>query len=177
MSLQTRLQDLATRVGTECKSLRTLINGNAANLSALTFGAKTNLVAALNELKSELDSVASAGGATINDASEVSGTQTWSITKIVAELAETAAAVKTEILGGATAAYDTLQELKVILDTEAAELDSVLTALGTRLRFDAAQTLTAPEKVQGNANLGSLSLVDAGDPDTNLVTTFNAAVV
>ena len=177
MSLQTRLQDLATRIGTECKSIRTLINGNAANLSALTFGAKTNLVAALNELKSELDSVASAGGATINDASTVSTTQTWSVAKIVEELSDTATAVKNEILGGAGAAYDTLQELKALLDTEAGEINGILTALGNRLRFDAAQTLTAPQKVQVNANAGSLSLVQSGDPDTNLVTSFETAIV
>ena len=82
MSLSTNLQTLATRVATECKSIRTLTNGNAADLSALTTSTKTNLVAALNELKAELDSVASSGGATINDASTTSTTQTWSVSKI-----------------------------------------------------------------------------------------------
>jgi hypothetical protein len=35
-TLETRLRDLATRIGTESKALRTLLNGNAADLAALT---------------------------------------------------------------------------------------------------------------------------------------------
>jgi len=49
-TLETRLRNLATRIGTEFKSIRTLLNGNAADLSALTTTAKTNIVAAINEL-------------------------------------------------------------------------------------------------------------------------------
>lgn len=63
MSLATQITDLATRVATEAKALRTLINGNAADLSALTTTAKTNLVAAINELQSEIG----ASGATVLD--------------------------------------------------------------------------------------------------------------
>jgi hypothetical protein len=51
MSLATQVQSLATRIATECKALRTLINGNTADLSALTTTTKTNLVAAINEVK------------------------------------------------------------------------------------------------------------------------------
>lgn len=54
MSLSTNITDLATRVATEAKALRTLINGNAADLSALTTTTKTNLVAAMNELKAAI---------------------------------------------------------------------------------------------------------------------------
>ncbi len=50
MSLQTNLQDLATRIATECKALRTLMNGNAIDLSALNTTTKVNLVAAINEV-------------------------------------------------------------------------------------------------------------------------------
>lgn len=60
MSLATNVSDLATRIATEAKALRTLINGNAADLSALTTTAKTNLVAAINEL----DAAIGASGAT-----------------------------------------------------------------------------------------------------------------
>lgn len=57
MSLATNVTNLATRVATEIKSVRTLVNGNAADLSALTTTAKSNLVVALNELKSSLTSL------------------------------------------------------------------------------------------------------------------------
>lgn len=50
-TLETRLRDLATAIGTSVKALRTLVNGNAADLSALTTTAKNNLVAAINEVR------------------------------------------------------------------------------------------------------------------------------
>lgn len=171
-TLQVRLQDLATRVATEVKSLRTLINGNVADLSALTFGPKTNIVASLNALKVELDGVASAGGATINDASTASTTQTYSITKI-RDLVSTSIGVLT---AGAPTALDTLDELAAALGDDANFAATITTALGNRLRFDVAQTLTAPQKVQGNANLGSASLVDTGTLDTNFVTIFETGL-
>jgi hypothetical protein len=50
-TLETRLRDLATAIGTGVKSVRTLINGNVSDLSALATTTKTNLVAALNEVR------------------------------------------------------------------------------------------------------------------------------
>lgn len=49
-SLQSRLQDLAVRFGTETKQLKTFVNGNVSSLTALKTTTKTNLVAAINEL-------------------------------------------------------------------------------------------------------------------------------
>jgi len=175
-TLQVRLQDLATRISTEVKSLRTLLNGNAADNAALITAAKGNLVLAINEVKAQANSLAASGGATINDASTASTTQTYSITKIITSISEAKAAVKAEILGGAGAAYDTLKELEDLFASSTADLTAITTALGNRLRFDAAQTLTAPQKVQANTNLGSLSLAQSGDPDTNLVAIFEAGL-
>lgn len=175
-TLQVRLQDLATRISTEVKSLRTLLNGNAADNSALITTAKGNLVAAINEVKAQANSLAASGGATINDAATTSASQTYSINKINTSIAEARAAVKAEILGGAGAAYDTLKELEDLFASTGADLSALTTALGNRVRFDAAQSLTAPQKVTANANMGSLSLVQSGDPDTNLVTVFEAGL-
>jgi hypothetical protein len=50
MSLTTNLSNAFTRVATEIKSVRTLLNGNAADLTALNTTAKGNLVAAINEV-------------------------------------------------------------------------------------------------------------------------------
>lgn len=63
MSLVVQLQDLATRIATEVKSLRTLINGNVADLSSLDTTATSNLVAAINEVYA----LAGTGGAAILD--------------------------------------------------------------------------------------------------------------
>ena len=172
-TLQVRLQDLATRIATEVKALRTLLNGNAADNSALITTAKTNLVAAINEVKAQANSLAASGGATINDASSSSTTQTYSIDKILLSISEARAALKAEILGGAGAAYDTLAELKAFLDSNSGDIASLV---ANRLRFDAAQTLTGPQKAQGNANLGSAALADTGNLDANLVTTFETGL-
>jgi hypothetical protein len=50
MSLTTNLSNAFTRVATEIKSVRTLMNGNTADLSGLSTTAKNNLVAAINEV-------------------------------------------------------------------------------------------------------------------------------
>lgn len=64
MSLDTNLQTFATRLSTEMKAIRTLLNSNAADNAALTTTAKGNLVAAINELDAAIDAAASTGGAT-----------------------------------------------------------------------------------------------------------------
>jgi hypothetical protein len=51
MSLATRVSDLAVRVATEFKTVKTLISGNVSgSLTGLTTTAKTSLLAAINEL-------------------------------------------------------------------------------------------------------------------------------
>ena len=76
MSLATRVTDLATRLGTEFKSLRADVAARTGDLAALTTTAKTSLVAAINEVSA---SAASATG--INDATTAT-TTTWSSSKI-----------------------------------------------------------------------------------------------
>lgn len=168
-TLAQRVLDLAIRIGTECKALRTLINGNAADLSALTTTAKSNLVAALNELKALVDAAGSAPE--VND-SVTNLTNTWSSQKISDQITAAITALTT----GAPAALDTLNELAAAIGDDSDFAGSVTTALGNRLRFDAAQTLTAPQKAQGCTNLGAAALVDTGTLDTNFVDVFNTAL-
>jgi hypothetical protein len=168
-TLETRLRDLATRLGTESKALRTLINGNGADLSGLTTTAKTNLVAALNELKADIGAIS--GGSEINDAATGTG-ETWSSQKISDQIT----AAVNALANGAPAALNSIDELAAALQDDANVITNILTSLGNRLRFDAAQTLTAPQKAQGNANLGSAALADTGTLDTDFVAVFNAAL-
>lgn len=84
MSLASNLTDLATRMATEAKSLRTLINGNVGDLSGLNTSAKTNLVAAINEAATSGEG---GGSITIDDTTPSSGTA-YSGTKIEDELAK-----------------------------------------------------------------------------------------
>lgn len=173
MSLATRLTDLATRIATECKSIRTLVNGNAADLSALDTTTKTSLVAALNELKGELDELALASGATINDASSSSTTQTWSIDKIASEIGVAVAA----LIASAPSALNTLDELAAALGDDASFSATVTTALGNRVRTDTnAQGLNDTQKGNARTNIGAIAAADIGDPDTNFVTTFETGL-
>lgn len=176
-TLQQRLADLSVRIATECKTIRTLVNGNAADNSALITTAKSNLVSAINEVKAQANSLAASGGATINDASTSSATQTYSIDKIRGEIASTAAATKSAILGGAGAAYDTLQELKDLLDGEDVKITDIMTALGSRVRTDTAtQGLTTVQKANARANIDAYGSTELGNPDTNFVTQFETGL-
>lgn len=62
MSFATNLANLATRVSTEVKALRTLINGNTSDLSGLNTTTKAHLVAAINEVKTTADTALSSAG-------------------------------------------------------------------------------------------------------------------
>lgn len=176
-TLQTRLQDLTTRIASECKSIRTLLNGNAADNSALITTAKSNLVAALNEVKAQANALQASSGAPIDDSSNASTTSTYSISKIKSELSSTAAAVKAELLGGAGAAYDTLKELADLIQGEQDAITAITTALSLRVRVDVNnQALTSTQQANARTNIGALSTVELGNPDTDLVSVFTTGL-
>lgn len=166
MSLSTNVTDLATRVATEAKALRTLTNGNAADLSALTTTTKTNLVAAINE-------VAAALAAEINDATTTTSS-TWSSTKIAASISAAVAAV----VASAPGALDTLDELAAALGDDANFAATITTALGNRVRTDtAAQGLTGTQQGNARINIDAASATSVGSTTVDYVATFNAGLV
>lgn len=172
-TLVTRIGDLATRTATEIKSVRTLVNGNAASLSSLNTTSKTSLVSALNEVLAVANQAVAASGATIDDTSTASTSKTYSVTKI-RDLVSTSIS---QLTAGAPTALDTLDELAAALGDDANFAANVTAMLGNRLRFDAAQTLTAAQKAQGKVNLDAYGNLELGDPDTNFLTTFNTGLV
>ena len=73
MTLQTRISDLITAVGTDYKAIKTMITGSAAgNLTGLTTTDKTSLVAALNEVHAE---VGGTGWVAVDSSTTVKGIQ------------------------------------------------------------------------------------------------------
>lgn len=167
-TLESRLSDVVARIATESKALRTLLNGNVGDLSALATTNKTTMVIALNELKGLIDNVQAGVVDIIDDAASTGSDVTYSIDKIKVLIQ----AAKDELLGGApSAALDTIAELAAALTSEGDAVAAITTALTFRVRFDAAQTLDATQKAQACSNIG------IGDPDTNLVDIFNAALV
>lgn len=250
MSLSTNVSDLATRVGTELKAHKVLINGNQADLSQLSTTAKQNLVAAINEVAASL---ATAAGI---DDSTTSGSTTWSSQKTSGEIAATSTAdrsrsnhtgtqsadtivdgttnraftagqasklagvatgatanasdallrdrsthtgtqvaatisdfdaklaeLKDDILGGAGAAHDTLQELADLIENNADLIASLESIAANKVSFEA-QTLTGPQQTQARSNIGAagaaelLALAtDIGPVDSNFVQVLEAALV
>lgn len=157
----------ATEVGTQIKGLRTLMG----LLSNLTTTDKTNLIAAINEVNAKT----AGAGAQIDDVTART-TTVYSSSRTEARITEATAALKSDILGGAGPTVDTLKEIADILASSGSDVAALTTALSKRVRFDAAQTLTAPEKVQANANIGSVSLAQFGDPAATYRDVFLAAL-
>ena len=157
MTLEQRITLLAQGIAADIKSLNT----NQGSLASLTTTAKGSLVSAINELKTLV-----AGASSINDsAASTSTTASYSANKITGLIATAV----TGILGSAGAAYDTLQELQVILQGDDTAISGLLTAVGNRIAFDAVQTLTTQQKLQACQNIG------IGNPDVDLVTAYNTA--
>ena len=168
MSLETRIVALAQAMGADVKAL-TAAQGTLTSLNTTT---KTSLVAAINELRTLIGSA----GAAINDGAGNGNTSvTWSADKIFDSIEAAKAAIKSEILGGAGTALDTLNELAAALGNDPSFAATIATQIANRVRFDAAQVLTAPQKAQACANIGAQSAAAIGDPDRNLVADYTAA--
>ena len=162
MSLQTQLNSFVLRVAEEFNTVK----GRTGVLTALTTTDKSSLVAAINELK------AAVASSTVIDDAQIAATSTYSSSKIVALLD----ALKSEILGGADAAYDTLLEIQQLLQSGTSGLDALLAAVNHRVRFDAAQSLTVAEQSQARSNIGAVASSDVGNPDTDFVAVFEGAL-
>ena len=163
MSLATRIESLVIRVAQEFNDVR----AKTGNLANLTTTDKSNLVAAINELKAAVVS-----SSEIDDAN-IAISSTYSSSKIVTLLD----ALKSEILGGADAAYDTLLEIQQLLQNGTTGLDALLAAVNNRVRFDAAQSLTVAEQLQARSNIGAVAATDVGNTDTDFVAVFVGALV
>jgi capsid protein len=162
MSMQTQIQSLVIRLSSEFKA----IHAKIGNLGSLTTTDKSNLTAAINELKHAIVTASS-----IDDA-QLATTTTWSSVEIAARLD----ALKTAILGGADGAYDTLLEIQHALANDTSGLPALLEAVNARVRFDSAQTLTSTQQDQACANIGAARAIDLGDPATDFVAVFEAAL-
>ena len=73
------------------------------------------------------------------------------------------------------AALDTLAELAAALGNDPNFSATLATQIANRVRFDAAQTLTAPQQTQARANIGAQSAAAIGDPDHDIVADYTAA--
>lgn len=188
MSLQTRLSDLITAVGTDYKQLRTWMTGSGTGtLAGLNTTDKASLVAAINEVKVTADA---GGGGSEDPASETvagiaelatlaevaTGTDTSRIVT-PAGVRQERLALKAEILGaGVPAALDTLDELAAALGDDANYASTVTAALAARVRTDtAAQGLDATQRSNARTNILAQDSTSIGDADADLAALYTAA--
>lgn len=178
MTLEARIVAVVQAIGADVK----LLTGNIGNLASLDTTVKTNIVSAINELKGLVDGL-SAGAAGIDDlAGNGDTTVTWSADKIYDTIELAKAAVKNEILDGAGPALDTLKELQDALGGDANFATTISTALGLRVRVDAAQTFDSTQMAQARTNIDAASQTDLdaletaiGDPDHDFVADYTTA--
>jgi capsid protein len=166
MSLQVRVESLVLRLAAEFKTLYGQV-GTLANLSTTD---KTSLVSAINELRTQIETVAAV--TVIDDLHPASTSTTFSASKITSLLD----ALKADLLGGADAAFDTLKELQDAILNDQSGIAALLAAIDKRVRYDAAQSLTAAEQNQARQNIGAIAATAIGDPETDFVAIFETAL-
>lgn len=170
MSLALELEDFAKGVAADI-----------GKLDRLPTQDKASLVNAIVELHSLLASA----GIHIDDTAGAGATGVVYSADQVIKLIETAkSVVKNDLLGGAGEAYDTFKELQSRFEADESTLTAINASLGKRVRFDAAQDLTATEKAQARSNIGAASTDDVtqlgnnlGNLNIDLVGIYNAAKV
>lgn len=162
MTQEARLIALANAIGVDIKAVKAA----AGDLTALPTTNKTSLVAAITEIYGLMGT----DGAVIDDLSGDGATAvTWSANKIFDSIEAAKTAVKSELIGGASAAYDTFVELQGLLEADETLTASLSDAITKRVRFDAAQTLTVAQQLQACTNIG------IGNPDADFVAAYNTA--
>lgn len=168
-----RLQDLATAIGTDVKTLRTFLTGSPnGDLTGLATTAKANLVAALNEVRQLALDAAGAGGAEIDDATPAT-TSVYSSQQTEDRIT---AAVQALVGASTPEALNTLDELAAALADDGNFAASMTAALAARVRADAAQAFTAGEKAQARSNIGAdVTTAETGNLDQDLVAVYTTA--
>ena len=177
MSLETRIVALAQAMGADVKAL----TASQGSLTVLNTTTKTSLVAAINEL---LTLIGSAGASIDDNAGNGNTGVTWSADKIFDTIEAAKAAVKNELVNGAAAALDTLNELATALGNDPSFAATIAGEIANRVRFDAAQTLTSPQQAQARSNIGAAAASDVsglitgmGTYDRDYVADYAAAKV
>ncbi len=167
MTLQQRISALITAIGTDVKDIYTKVVPAGGTTGQVL--RKTSNTSYATEWATP-----SSTGATIDDTTAAAD-KVFSSTKTNALIATAKTEVQTAILGGASSAYDTLVELQAFIEADATATSALTIAVGNRVRFDAAQTLTSGEKIQAKANIDAYGSVELGNPDTDLAALYVTA--
>lgn len=211
--LSAQINNLAVRIAKECK----LIYIKLGDTTQLNTDNAKSLVKAINSLKTNFDNAMlaiNANSADI-DAAEIaiaalqerlntiindttaSTTTVYSSSKVVSEITKAKQEVKDDLLGGAGTAYDTLNELAELIESNQDAITALQNLAAGHVKYDGAQDLTDTQKKQARDNINAVSQdeidfsaieatiasnksevdtlkANIGDLNTNFVTTFEA---
>ena len=154
-TFQSNTSDLATRIKGDIVTLHGAINGSPTtagedtsmiDLSGLNTSAKTNLVAAINEILANVSALVDDSGTGADDL--------WSASQIISFVGMQIS----NLVNGAGSALDTLQELSAALGNDANFATTVSDQLATKATIDTTFTRT-----------------ELGDPTTDFVAVYDAA--
>lgn len=170
-----QINDLAIRVGKECKLIYAKIGK-----SALTTTEKATLIGAINELDaavksndgdiSTINSALTALQTKLNgiiDDTSASTTKVYSSSKVESKITAAKQEVKDDLLGGAGAAYDTLKELADLIETNKTAIEALQTIAAGHVKYDAAQVLTNEQKAQARTNIGAVAASEIDFTEVN----------
>lgn len=211
--LSAQINNLAVRIAKECKLIHTklgdttqLNTDNAESLVKAINSLKTNFdnaMLAINANSADIDAAETAITAlqerlnTIINDTLASTTTVYSSSKVDSEITKAKQEVKNDLLGGAGTAYDTLNELAELIESNQDAITALQNLAAGHVKYDDAQELTDAQKKQARDNINAVSQdeidfsaieatiasnksevdtlkADIGDLNTNFVTTFEA---
>lgn len=151
------IKSILGTVGIDVKSLKeadALLQQKQGDLSLLSTTEKSNLVAAINELKGVSDTLAdNQSSFTEIDDSVTDTDSTWSSSKISTQIQ----AGIDGLIDGAPGTLDTLKELATALQNSPDSIADINTILAKAVRVDIVQNFTVAEKAQGRGNIDAAS--------------------
>lgn len=211
--LSAQINNLAVRIAKECKLIYTklgdttqLNTDNAESLVKAINSLKVNFdnaMLAINANSADIDAAETAITALqerlnsiINDTTASTNT-VYSSSEVVSEITKAKQEVKDDLLGGAGTAYDTLNELAELIESNQDAITALQNLAAGHVKYDGAQELTDAQKKQARDNIGALAQdeidfsametaiagnataienlkAEIGDLNTNFVTTFEA---
>lgn len=211
--LSAQINNLAVRIAKECKLIyiklgdTTQLNtDNAESLVKAINSLKTNFdnaMLAINANSADIDAAEAAITAlqerlnTIINDTTASTTTVYSSSKVDSEITKAKQEVKNDLLGGAGTAYDTLNELAELIESNQDAITALQNLAAGHVKYDGAQELTDAQKKQARDNINAVSQdeidfsaieatiasnksevdtlkANIGDLNTNFVTTFEA---
>ena len=206
--LSAQINNLAVRIAKECKLIyvklgdTTQLNtDNAESLVKAVNSLKTNFnnaMSAINANSADIDAAEAAITAlqerlnTIINDTTASTTSVYSSSKVASEIIKAKQEVKDDLLGGAGAAYDTLNELAELIESNQDAITALQNIAVGHVKYNGAQELTDIQKKQARDNINAVSQdeisfssieatiasnkseIDKLDLNTNFVTTFEA---